>query len=144
MNHDPAFLAKAYESGKRWDAWLRAHRMTIIVLICQKKSLEQISDLNPVAAFKEEEGISLVINKETADENGIKYDSVFRLISLHVHSSLDAVGLTAAFSGALGKAGISANVVAAYYHDHIFVPADKTEQAVKVLEQLSKQNENKH
>ena len=109
-----------------------------------EKSLEQISDLNPVAAFKEEEGISLVINKETADENGIKYDSVFRLISLHVHSSLDAVGLTAAFSGALGKASISANVVAAYYHDHIFVPADKTEQAVKVLEQLSKQNENKH
>lgn len=108
-----------------------------------EKSLEQISDLNPVAAFKEEEGISLVINKETADENGIKYDSVFRLISLHVHSSLDAVGLTAAFSGALGKAGISANVVAAYYHDHIFVPADKAEQAVKVLEQLSKQNENK-
>ena len=103
----------------------------------------QIADLQPISVFKENEGISLVIDRKTADEYDIPYDSVFRLISLHVHSSLDAVGLTAAFSGALGKAGISANVIAAYYHDHIFVPADKADQAVKVLEQLSIQNENK-
>ena len=103
----------------------------------------QIADLQPISVFKEDEGISLVIDRKTADEYDIPYDSVFRLISLHVHSSLDAVGLTAAFSGALGKAGISANVIAAYYHDHIFVPADKADQAVKVLEQLSIQNENK-
>ena len=66
--------------------------------------------------------------------------SVFRLISLHVHSSLDAVGLTAAFSTALGNAGISANVVAAYYHDHIFVPTDKADKALNVLQGMRYHN----
>lgn len=99
-------------------------------------SWEKIDDLNPISVFKEDEGISFVIDRTTADKNGIKYDSVFRLISLLVHSSLDAVGLTAAFSTALAKHGISANVVAAYYHDHIFVPADKAEQAVEILQGL--------
>lgn len=77
---------------------------------------KQIADLQPISVFKEDEGISLVINRMTTNEYDIPYDSVFRLISLHVHSSLNAVGLTAAFSTALGNAGISVNVVAAYYH----------------------------
>lgn len=100
----------------------------------------QIADLQPISVFKEDEGISLVIDRKTADEYDIPYDSVFRLISLHVHSSLDAVGLTAAFSTALGNAGISANVVAAYYHDHIFVPTDKAEKALNVLQGMRNHN----
>lgn len=99
----------------------------------------EITRLNPISVFQEGEGVTLVIDRKTAGDNGIRYDSVFRLISLHVHSSLDAVGLTAAFSTALGNAGISANVVAAYYHDHIFVPADKAEEAMNVLKDLSGQ-----
>ena len=101
---------------------------------------KQIADLQPISVFKENEGISLVIDRKTADENDIPYDSVFRLISLHVHSSLDAVGLTSAFSTALGNAGISANVVAAYYHDHIFVPTDKAEVALNVLQGMRNHN----
>ena len=100
----------------------------------------QIADLQPISVFKEDEGISLVVDRKTADENKIPYDSVFRLISLHVHSSLDAVGLTAAFSTALGNADISANVVAAYYHDHIFVPTDKAEKALNVLQGMRNHN----
>ncbi len=100
----------------------------------------QIADLQPISVFKEDEGISLVVDRKTADKYDIPYDSAFRLISLHVHSSLDAVGLTAAFSTALGNASISANVVAAYYHDHIFVPTDKTEKALKVLQNMRKSN----
>ena len=96
----------------------------------------QIADLQPISVFKEDEGFTLVIDRKTADEYEIPDDSVFRLISLHVHSSLDAVGLTAAFSTALGNAGISANVVAAYYHDHIFVPTNKAEVALKVLQNM--------
>lgn len=96
----------------------------------------RIADLKPISVFKEDEGVSLVIDRKTAEEYDIPYDSVFRLISLHVHSSLDAVGLTAAFSTALSNAGISANVVAAYYHDHIFVPADKAEKALNVLQNM--------
>jgi len=59
------------------------------------------------------------------------------MITLDIHSSLEAVGLTAAFATALGNEGISANVVAAYYHDHIFVPAVDAGRAVAALQALS-------
>ncbi len=103
-----------------------------------KLGWEDIARFNPISVFQEDEGVTLVIDRKTADANNIHYESVFRLISLHVHSSLDAVGLTAAFSTVLAKHGISANVVAAYYHDHIFVPADKAELSMEVLKGLSK------
>ena len=64
--------------------------------------------------------------------------SVYRLITLNVHSSLDAVGLTAAFSAKLTEKNISANVIAAYYHDHIFVPKEKAEQALNAILELQK------
>ena len=67
---------------------------------------------------------------------GLAYASVHRCITLEVHSSLTAVGLTAAVSSALSSAGISANVVAAYHHDHVFVPAESAETALSVLEAL--------
>ena len=66
----------------------------------------------------------------------IDYESVYKLISLNVHSSLDAVGLTAAFSAKLAEKNISANVVAAYYHDHIFVPEEKAEQALAAISEF--------
>jgi hypothetical protein len=58
------------------------------------------------------------------------------MITLRVHSSLAAVGLTAAVAAALSDHGISANVVAAYCHDHIFVPADRAEEALAALRSL--------
>ena len=76
------------------------------------------------------------------DENNknINYESVYKLISLNVHSSLDAVGLTAAFSTKLAEKNISANVVAAYYHDHIFVPEEKAEQALAAISEFRLQS----
>jgi len=67
---------------------------------------------------------------------GLRHGFRCRRITLTVHSSLEAVGLTAAVAGALARQGISANVVAAFYHDHIFVPRDQAERAVAVLEKL--------
>ena len=58
-------------------------------------------------------------------------------ISLDAHSSLEAVGLTAALSHALAKAGISANIVAALRHDHLFVPWDRREEALRCIEDLA-------
>ena len=55
--------------------------------------------------------------------------------SLMIHSSLDAVGLTAAVASRLADHGISANVVAGYYHDHIFVPVEAAEQALGALKE---------
>lgn len=71
--------------------------------------------------FKEKEGITIILEQAKADELNFKYDFVASWITLTVHSALNAVGLTAAVSTALTKYNISCNVVAAYYHDHIFV-----------------------
>ena len=87
--------------------------------------------------FVEKEGVTVILEAHIADQFGINYDGVFSCITLNVDSSLDAVGLTAAVSTALANRGISANVVAAYYHDHIFVAAKHAEQAVETLESLS-------
>jgi len=95
------------------------------------------ADLKPIAAFSENEGLTLVIPKLKADEHGMKYESVFKCITLSVHSSLDAVGLTAAFSNKLTEHGISANVIAGYFHDHIFVQAEHAENAIAALNELA-------
>ena len=94
-------------------------------------------NLNPIATFKEQEGLTLILEKSRAREAELDFDGTYKQISLSVHSSLTAVGLTAAVSSALASKGISANVVAAYYHDHIFVPATRAADAVVCLNQLT-------
>lgn len=91
-----------------------------------------------ISSFKETEATTLILEQSVADTNGLKYDYVAAWITLTVHSSLAAVGLTAAVADALAGAGISCNVVAAYYHDHLFVPATDVEKALNVLKALAK------
>lgn len=93
--------------------------------------------LDPVVCVAEEEGLTLVLPREQADLSGLPYETVFRRITLQVHSSLEAVGLTAAVATRLAEQGVSANVVAGYYHDHIFVPAELSQEALGALSQLS-------
>lgn len=97
------------------------------------------SELKPIAAISEAEGLTLVIPKFMADEKKLAYESVFRGITLTVHSGLDAVGLTAALSGKLANHGISANVMAGYYHDHIFIQRQHAEKALEALNELARQ-----
>ncbi|WP_351088944.1 ACT domain-containing protein [Shewanella sp. S1-49-MNA-CIBAN-0167] len=94
--------------------------------------------LSPLATFRESEGLTLVLTKAAAIEGGLSFESVFKGITLTVHSSLDAVGLTAAVANKLTEKGISANVIAAYYHDHIFVQTEKAALAIEALNELSK------
>lgn len=96
------------------------------------------SELEPIAAVTESEGLTLVIPRTKADEHGIEYGSVFRCITLSVHSSLDAVGLTAAVAGKLAEDGISANVIAGYFHDHIFVQHELAEKAMAAITELTR------
>ncbi|HMQ32494.1 MAG TPA: ACT domain-containing protein [Chloroflexaceae bacterium] len=83
--------------------------------------------------FREEEGVSLIVSRAQADAAGLPYDELWACITLSVHSALSAVGLTAAVSARLAGAGLSANVVAAYYHDHVFVPWERREEALRAL-----------
>lgn len=86
-----------------------------------------------ICCFKEAEGVTLVLPRHIADEQQLAYTGTFAWITLQVHSALNAVGFTAAFSAALGNAGISCNVVAAWYHDHVFVPYTQAGEAMNVL-----------
>jgi len=91
-----------------------------------------------VASIREPEGLSVILPEQVAHDLGMPISLVVAWITLSVHSDLAAVGFTAAFSSALGQAGISCNVVAGVHHDHLFVPAEQAQRAMDVLGVLSR------
>jgi hypothetical protein len=109
-------------------------------VFCSVNNLLKISLDEVLLLFKEDEGNTIIIKKELADSLQLKYSFISSWITLTIHSSLKAVGLTSAFSNALAKNGISCNVVATYYHDHVFVDIKDTEEAMITLKMLSEQN----
>jgi len=92
----------------------------------------------PIASYQENEGLTLVLTQERADASGLSYEGLFRCISLQVHSSLESVGLTAVVAGKLAAYEISANIIAGYYHDHVFVPQAQASEAFGLLRDLNK------
>lgn len=106
-------------------------------VFCVVDSLHAVDTFNPLCMFQEEEGITVIIPKQQADDAALPYSVTCAWITLTVHSSLEAVGLTAAISKALTEANVSCNVVAAYYHDHLFVPSQDAKRAMKILKELT-------
>jgi len=100
-------------------------------------NVDVVSRSETIFEFKEKEGTTIVLEKSKADELDIPYQFIASWITLRIHSSLDAVGLTAAFSRELAKHNISSNVVAGFYHDHIFVDKKDGEETIKVLTAFS-------
>lgn len=96
----------------------------------------QVDAGSAVAFIREPEGLSLVLPEAEARRLGLPVSFRCAWITLTVNSDLEAVGLTAAFAAALGAAGISCNVVAGNYHDHLFVPVDQAAQAMTELRKL--------
>ena len=90
-----------------------------------------------IGSFREQEGLTLILERQHAQQAGLAFDYVAAWITLNVHSALDAVGLTAAVASALGNDGISCNVIAGYYHDHLFVGRADAQRALQVLQQLA-------
>jgi len=89
-----------------------------------------------IGMFREAEGVSFIL--AAADAEAIGFDGALpmRHIVLQIVSALDGVGLTAAVSAALAERGIPCNMVAAYHHDHVFVPDTMADEAVAVLREL--------
>ena len=118
---------------------LRPKTLPATYVFCSLKDADYgaLSHTNPLACFAEEQGLALVITRESADLEGLAYQGTFRCISLQSHSSLEAIGLTAAVTSELATHDISANVIAGYYHDHIFVPSRHADLALRLLESMS-------
>lgn len=110
-------------------------------VFCSINNLTEFNIEDILCLFREKEGISILINKLLADKLNLPYTSILSWITLTVHSSLEAVGLTATFSKALADEGISCNVIAAYYHDHIFVGKDDAIKAINILQQLASKSD---
>jgi hypothetical protein len=97
---------------------------------------ELLSRLQPKCMFYESEGVTLILTQDVADEHGFDYANTYRCITCHIYSSLEAVGMTAAVATALTEHNISANVIAAFHHDHIFVASADAHRAVDILAAL--------
>jgi hypothetical protein len=109
-----------------------------VFVFCTLPQGEEIpATIRPVHIFREREGTTVVVRREEAESAGMPYQFASRLITLEVHSSLDAVGFLAAITSRLAEAGISVNAVSAFYHDHLFVPDDRAVEALHRLQTMS-------
>lgn len=95
------------------------------------------SGVSPRMVFKEAEGTTFILLREEAEAHGLAHEFASRMITLDVHSSLEAVGFMAIIATELAKEGISVNPVAGFYHDHMFVPEDRVEDALGVLKRIA-------
>jgi uncharacterized protein len=94
-------------------------------------------DLSPIGSFHEVEGLSLIAPAAQLADSGLPHIPGWAMITLEVHSSLEAIGMMAAIARTLADAGISVNAVAGYHHDHVFVQWDRRDDAVALLRALS-------
>ena len=97
--------------------------------------------LEPLATFRENEGVTVVVAEERAQLAGLRILFRAAWITLTVHSDLQAVGLTAAVADALTRANISCNIIAAAHHDHLFVPVESARAALEALAALQRAHE---
>ncbi len=110
----------------------RRHGEVVVVAV------PDASGLPALATVTEEDAVTVVLRREDADRLGLDYDWVAAWITLTVHSSWEAVGMTAAVAAALTEAGIACNVLAGYLHDHLLVPVEQADEAMRVLQDLGK------
>ena len=106
-------------------------------VFCSLSDAAQLDGVQPLGSFQEAEGLTVILPRMQAEQLRLPYSYVAAWLTLHVHSALQAVGLTAAVAGALAQAGISCNVIAGFYHDHLFVAHADGPRALAVLQQLT-------
>ncbi len=90
----------------------------------------------PRMIMQEAEGTTIIVTKAAADDAGLDYVFACRMITLNVHSALDAVGFLARITTRLAELGMGVNPVAGYFHDHLFVPAARADDAMAALHQM--------
>jgi len=98
---------------------------------------EMPKGLNPRMAFHEAEGLTLILQREEAESHGLAFEYPCRMITLNVHSALEAVGFLARITTALAKLDMGVNPVSGFFHDHLFVPDGREQDAMAVLRTLA-------
>jgi hypothetical protein len=93
--------------------------------------------IEPVMMFRETEGTTLILTRDQAAAAGLPAAFPSRMITLQIASSLEAVGFLAAITGELARAGIAVNPVSGFYHDHLFVPEGRAEDAMAILRAMA-------
>ena len=106
-------------------------------VFCLVNNLSNFNSNDIIMLFKENEGYTVIVEKEIADKAGLQYGFILAWITLSTYSSVDSVGFTAAFSNALAQNNISCNVVASYHHDHIFVNKKDIFKSIEILNVFS-------
>jgi len=109
----------------------------IFVFCTLANDTELPAGIEPRLTFREAEGTTLVIRREEAERIALSHQFPSRLITLTVHSSLEAVGFLAAITARLAEAGNSFNAVSAFYHDHLFVLEQRADEAMRLLQDMS-------
>lgn len=110
---------------------------TYVYCTVPKAKYGELEHLKPIVSIAELEGLTLVIPLDEAKTEGLDYYRVFRRITLEGHSSLEALGLTSVVTSLLAERGITTNVIAGFYHDHMFVPSDRIDEAMRALKELA-------
>ncbi len=97
---------------------------------------EQPAGVDPLCRFREAEGVTCILTRGDAERLGLEFAYPCRMITLRVHSSLEAVGFLARITAELARRGISTNVVSSWFHDHLFVPSGRAAEALAALREL--------
>jgi len=105
----------------------------VFATVDHRKNCEHLS---PVLQFRESEGKSLILTRETALGEGIAFEFPCRMITLNVHSALEAVGFLARITQRLAGLSMGVNPVSGFYHDHLFIPEDRAEDAMNELQKM--------
>jgi hypothetical protein len=118
-------------------ATLRPVMATAVYVYCSFPDFLVPAGLPTLCTIEELEGLTIIVKRTEAERFGLSYTYEARLITLSVHSSLEAVGFIAKISGTLAQARIPCNVIAGYYHDHVLVPVDRANEAMVWLQEIA-------
>ncbi len=113
------------------------HLAEEVYVYCTFSDFRLPGGLEPICTFREAEGLTAIVGRREAEAAALPYVFPCRLITLAVHSSLDAVGFLATITDRLSRAGIACNAVAAFHHDHLFVPEARAEETLQLLRELA-------
>ncbi len=95
--------------------------------------------IEPRMIFEEAEGTTLIVLKSQADALNLENEFPCRMITLNIHSSLEAVGFMARIATELAKHDMGVNPVSGFFHDHLFVPDGREQDALAVLKEMAKE-----